>query len=51
MGRGGDDGGQGVAADELQHQQPGTAGTDPAGQRGEPVEATLPSTGSNRRPW
>ncbi len=37
MGRGGDDGGQGVAADELQHQQPGTAGTDPAGQRGEPV--------------
>jgi hypothetical protein len=36
-GQGGDDGGQGVTADELQHQPSRAAGADPAQQRAEPV--------------
>ena len=36
-GQGGDDGGQGVAADELQHHPPGLRRADPAQQRAEPV--------------
>ena len=36
-GQGGDDGGQGVTADELQHHRAGPGGADPAQQGAEPV--------------
>ena len=36
-GQGGDDDGQGVAADEFQHHPPGLGGADPAQHRAEPV--------------
>ena len=40
-GQGGDDGGQGVAADELQHHRAGSGGADPAQQRAEPVRQVV----------
>ena len=38
---GGDEGGQGVAADELQHHRPGPGGADPAQQGAEPVRQVV----------
>ncbi len=40
-GDGGDDRGEGVAADELQHQEAGPGGADPAQHRAEPVRQVL----------
>ena len=44
-GQGGDDGGEGVAADELQDQEAGPGGADPAQQRAEPVGQVLGPAG------
>ena len=41
IGTGGDEGGQGVAADELQHHRPGPGGADPAQQGAEPVRQVV----------
>ena len=41
----GDDGGEGVAADELQHQVAGPGGADPAQHRAEPVRQVLRPSG------
>ena len=44
-GQGGDDGGQGVAADELQDQGAGPGSADPADHRAEPVRQVLGPVG------
>ena len=48
---GGDEGGQGVAADELQHHPPGPGGADPAQQGAEPVRQGLRVLGESAADW
>ena len=47
-GQGGDDGGQGVTADELQHHRAGPGGADPAQQGAEPVGQVVGPVGEVR---